>query len=187
MARRDDDYGKILPTRRWRGSAPPSPRRWWQTWRWWLGSVLLVAAIWQVNRWWPDRAANRGTPQAASGTFVRCGKDRGPNCVVDGDTFIMGQRHIRIVGIDAPEIGAKARCPREAEMAEAAADELLRLLNLGPFTMQPPSDGLRDEYGRELMHVTRQRAEGTVEDIAAELVAAGRVRPFLHGQRQPWC
>lgn len=187
MARRDDDYGKVLPTRRWRGPTAPRRRRWWHAWRWWLGAALIFAALWTANRFWPDQPAVRGTPQPSSATFVRCGKARGPNCVVDGDTFIIGPRHIRITGIDAPEIGAKARCPREAELAEAAADELLRLLNLGQFTMVPPRDGLRDEYGRELMHVTRRRADGTVENIGDGLVAAGRVRPFLHGQRQPWC
>lgn len=181
-----DDYGKILPTRRWRGSAPPQRRRWWQAWRWWLGAALLIAAIWAANRLWPDRPTLRGTPQQAVASFVRCGKGRGPHCVVDGDTFIMSTRHIRITGIDAPEIGTKARCPREGELAEQAADELLRLLNQGPFEMRPPEDGLRDEYGRELMVVTRRLPDGT-QDIAQALVASGRVRPYHHGQRQPWC
>ena len=107
--------------------------------------------------------------------------------MVDGDTFFMGARHIRILGIDAPEIGAHARCPNEAALAEEAAAELLALLNAGPFTLQPPQDGLRDDYGRELMSVTRRSPGGAVQDFAATLVASGKVRSYTRGPRQTWC
>jgi endonuclease YncB( thermonuclease family) len=183
---RRDNYGRILPTHRWQGVS--RPRRWWRAWRWWLFAAVLIGAVVLIDAWWQVPPAEpKGTPVRVALEFHRCGKGRGPNCVVDGDTFIMTARHIRITGIDAPEIGAKARCPRESELAEAAADELLRLLNQGPFVMQPPQDGLRDEYGRELMIVTRAQADGAKQDIAQALVAAGRVRPYLHGAREPWC
>lgn len=187
MARRDDDYGKVLPTRRWRGQ-PQRRRRWWQSWKPWLLAALLIAALQVIDRWWVVAPAElQGTPQRITAAFRPCGVGRGPNCVVDGDTFIMGTRHFRITGIDAPEIGAKARCPAEAAGAIRARDALLTLLNQGPFTLQAPSDGLRDDYGRELITVRRRRDDGTAQDIASDLIAGGTVRRYEYGPRSPWC
>ena len=163
-------------------------RRRSSAWRPWLLLALLLGAWLAVERYWPAKPPlMQGKPLAVSAAFHRCGKGRGPNCVVDGDTFFMGARHIRILGIDAPEIGAHARCPNEAALAEEAAAELLALLNAGPFTLQPPQDGLRDDYGRELMSVTRRSPGGAVQDFAATLVASGKVRSYTRGPRQTWC
>lgn len=181
---RSEDYGKVLPTARWRGG--PSPRRSRSSaWKPWIGLLLLLAA-WQVAKtYWLTEPQLGGTPQVVSAAFHRCGQGKGPNCVVDGDTFIMAQRHIRITGIDAPEIGTKARCPVEAAKAEVAANELLRLLNQGPFTLQSSADGLRDDYGRELMTVTRPGPPQ--QDLGKDLIASGVVRRYEYGARQPWC
>ena len=174
----------ILSQRQWRGSPPR--RRWWYAWRPWLGLALLLA-VWIAY----DRAfapgAPHGTPQRIAQSFHRCGQGHGPNCVIDGDTFVMTRRHIRIIGIDAPEIGAKARCPEEARGAEQAAGALLALLNQGPFEMTPPEDGLRDEYGRELMTLTRRRTDGGLQDIARDMIASGTVRAYDRGARLAWC
>ena len=168
------------------------PRNWFSAWRPWLLLAVLLGAWFAAERYWiivPEPP--RGTPIAVSTTFHRCGqgqvRGRGPNCVFDGDTFFMGTRHIRIIGIDAPEIAAHARCPEEARLAEEAAAELIRLLNAGPFTLQAPDDGLRDGYGRELMAVTRTGADGAAQDIAAALVASGKVREYTRGPRETWC
>lgn len=185
---RREDYGRILPTNTWQGHKPRSQwRRWLAAWRWWLSAALLVAAWYAIDRLWQVDSGPRGTRSEVALTFHACGAGRGPNCVVDGDTFIIGARHIRIVGIDAPEIGTKARCPAEALLADAARDELVRLLNQGPFILQPPEDGLRDEYGRELMTVTRTLPDGSRQDIARMLVESGKVRDYPGGPRQPWC
>ena len=183
MVRRSSNYGRVLPTHRWQGTSRAA--RWWRAWRWWLALALLLAGWWAIRAYWLVEPPLKGTPQAVSAAFHRCGQGKGPNCVVDGDTFIMTQRHIRITGIDAPEIGTKARCPVEATKAEVAANELLRLLNQGPFTMQASQDGLRDEYGRELMSVTRPGPP--VQDLAKALIAGGTVRRYEFGPRQPWC
>lgn len=190
MFSRGDRFGRVLPTRQWRG---PSRSPWWRrlfrAWRWWLMLALLLAAMHYLSAWWnPEPAPLGGTKLRVVDSFHRCGRGRGANCVVDGDTFIMTRRHIRIIGIDAPEVGAKARCPAEAALAEAAAAELLRLLNQGPFVLQPPEDGLRDQYGRELMTVTRTRADGSRQDLAEELVASGTVHRYGLGiERGGWC
>jgi micrococcal nuclease len=165
------------------------PSGWWYNLRPWLGTALLIVAIHQVNRWWqPPLAELKGTRFTVAQTFHRCGKGRGPNCVPDGDTFIMGKRHIRITSIDAPEVGAKAGCPLEAQQAEQAGDLLVTMLNQGPVILQPPQDGLLDQYGRELMTVTRRRADGSVQNIADDLVATGLVHLYDRGHpRGGWC
>jgi endonuclease YncB( thermonuclease family) len=188
MPRRPDDYGRILPTHAWQGRKPrPWWQRWFAAWRWWLLAALLIAAWYWVDAHGRVDSGPKGTRSEVSAAFHACGASQGPNCVVDGDTFIIGTRHIRIVGIDAPEIGTKARCPAEALLANAARDELLRLLNQGAFTLQPPEDGLRDEYGRELMTVTRTLPDGSRQDVARALVESGKVRDYPGGPRQPWC
>lgn len=182
----DEDYGKILPTSRWRGATSKRHSR-LSAWKPWLWLVVLLTGWWLLNHYVLKEPPLKGTPHPVEQEFQRCGKGRGPNCVVDGDTFIMGQRHIRITGIDAPEIGTKARCPKEAALAEAAANELLRLLRQGPFVMQSAQDGLRDDYGRELMSVTRSGAGGAVQDIAKDLIASNMVRRYDYGARGSWC
>lgn len=181
-----DDYGKVLPTRRWRGSGGPRRSR-LAGWAPWFGLVLLLSGWWLLDHYVLKDPPLGGTPQQIALEFHRCGQGRGPNCVIDGDTFIMAQRKIRITGIDAPEIGTKARCPAEARLAEAAANELLRLLRAGPFVLQSAQDGLRDEYGRELMSVTRTRTDGSVQDIAKDLIASNTVQRYEFGPRGDWC
>ena len=48
---------------------------------------------------------------------------------VDGDTFRLGNRRIRIVGIDAPEV--EGQCSAERDLAAAATVKLRALLNDG--------------------------------------------------------
>ena len=42
-------------------------------------------------------------PQVIEGRFTRCGRGRGYYCVVDGDTFKLGNTSVRVVGIDTDE------------------------------------------------------------------------------------
>ena len=127
-----------------------------------------------------------GPKEIITAKFVRCGQRGSGACVPDGDTLIIGPRRIRIIGIDAPELHP-ARCPAEAAKGEAAASALLALVNQGPFSLAGPSPVVRDEYGRELRHLLRGRADGSVQSIADDLVATGTVRPYLRGPRDPWC
>ena len=85
--------------------------------------------------------------------FTRCGPGRGTACVIDGDTFKLGQRKVRIVGIDAPETHP-ASCPEDARMGEAATFEWMRLLNQGPVTMNGRIDDSRHHYARDLRERT---------------------------------
>ncbi|MEE9909637.1 thermonuclease family protein [Brucella intermedia] len=72
----------------------------------------------------------------------------GPVYVIDGDTVILGKIHIRLKGIDAPEMqqqciraGTSYDCGREAR-------NLLRS-RIGKSSIRCETEG-RDQYGREL-------------------------------------
>lgn len=99
--------------------------------------------------------------------------------VYDGDTITIDGERIRILGLDAPELGRGARCPEEARAAEAARDELQRLLRGAEITLQ--RDGT-DRYGRTLANVY---ADG--RDVARALIAGGLARPYEGGRRDGWC
>ena len=68
-------------------------------------------------------------PEVADRSFGRCGLDRTHACVVDGDTFRIGKRRVRIVGIDVPEVNA--RFESERTLAVAATVKLQSILNQG--------------------------------------------------------
>lgn len=126
-------------------------------------------------------------PEQVGAHFARCAPGRAPAsaCVIDGDTFRLGERRIRIIGIDTAE--TDARCPEEARLAEAATTELQRLLNLGPFEMVARRDEPTDKYGRELRSLRRKGPDGTPVSIAAQMRDGGFARRYLGGLRQGWC
>ena len=124
-------------------------------------------------------------PERVAQRFTRCGPGRGNGCVVDGDTFKLGKRRIRIVGIDAPETHP-ANCPEEARLGEAATAELMRLLNQGPFVMTGRIDDMSDRYGRELRVISRTRPDGTNQSIAEDMRSSGLAHRYL-GRKSTWC
>ena len=119
-------------------------------------------------------------PERVSEPFTRCGPGRGHGCVIDGDTFKLGDRKIRIIGIDAPETHPP-RCAEEAAKGEAATARLQALLNKGPFEMVGSRADLTDRYSRDLRTITRDG-----RSIADQLREEGLVRRYL-GYRMPWC
>ncbi len=124
-------------------------------------------------------------PEQVAERFTRCGRGRSNACVVDGDTFKLGKRKIRIIGIDAPETHP-ANCPEEARLGEAATAELQRLLNQGPFVMTGRIDDMTDRYGRELRSITRKKPDGSIESIAEDMRASGLAHRYL-GRKTSWC
>jgi micrococcal nuclease len=127
-----------------------------------------------------------GEPERVSGQFTRCGPGRGTFCVVDGDTIKFGERKIRIIGIDAPEMHP-SRCSEEARLGEAATAQLQRLLNRGDFVMIGRIGGTRDYYGRDLRALRRTRPDGSFQSIAEDMLTSGLVRRYLGGLRGGWC
>jgi micrococcal nuclease len=108
--------------------------------------------------------------------------------VIDGDTFearvhlwqgLDITTHIRLRGVDAPEL--KARCFEESRMAQAARDALVALLNEGGvivFIIGP------DKYNGR---VVADAATRTTPNVSAALIAAGHGRPYGGGRRAGWC
>lgn len=151
-----------------------------------LGGILLAA--------WPaldpalvEPPAFLATePELVNRTFLRCDRPHGHACVTDGDTFRLGERRIRIIGIDAPETHPP-RCPEEARLGEAATVRLQQLLNDGPFEMVGRLGDMKDRYGRELRAVRRVKADGSYASIAEQMRESGLARRYLGGLRDGWC
>ena len=106
--------------------------------------------------------------------------------VIDGDSLIVqvglwfGQsvvEHIRIAGIDAPEM--KGRCPSEIDAAKAARQYLAGLVGGGAIELR---DVRREKYGRALASVI---AGGV--NVGEALVREGLARPYDGRKRGGWC
>ena len=194
------------PRRAWRGSsqrrgwapanAPRAPRFWPRRrgiggWLRGLRPFLLGAVALGI---WPaldpalvEPPAFLSTePERVSATFTRCGRGRGHACVIDGDTFKLGQRKIRIIGIDAPEV-SQAQCPAEAALGERATARLQNLLNAGPFEMVGRLGDMQDRYSRDLRLVRRAKPGGGYTSIASEMRDSGLARRYVGGLRGGWC
>ena len=125
------------------------------------------------------------SPEVIDAKFTRCGPGRGRACVVDGDTFKLGSRRVRIIGIDAPETHG-SRCPAEARLGEQATAKLQALLNQGRFEMVAPIYGSKDRYGRDLRTVQRKRPDGSMQSIAADMRDSGLAHRYT-GFKTSWC
>ncbi|MBU6442411.1 MAG: thermonuclease family protein [Alphaproteobacteria bacterium] len=148
-----------------------------------LGAGLLILGL---------SAANPASDTAPPGYRVAAAAFDGPVRaevlkVIDGDTFEatahiwLGEAidvHVRIEGIDAPEL--HARCDDERTQAEAARDYLARRIGGGEVEL---SNVRYDKYGG--------RVDATVEDargdVGRAMIAAGHARPYHGERRQPWC
>ena len=124
-------------------------------------------------------------PQVIEGRFTRCGRGRGYYCVVDGDTFKLGDTSVRVVGIDTAE--REAECAAEAVQAEASTEALQGWLNRGPFRMTHRLDEPIDRYGRSLRTVYRLRPDGSEDRLADYMRAEGGARGYWGGGRGEWC
>lgn len=125
-------------------------------------------------------------PEEVAEAFTRCGPGRGHACVIDGDTFKIGERKVRIIGIDTPETHP-ARCAEEARLGEAATVMLQGLLNHGPFEMVAPIYRDRDRYGRDLRVIRRRKPDGSYQSIASDMRESGLAHRYLGGFKPGWC
>lgn len=119
-------------------------------------------------------------PEQVATNFTACGPGRGPACVIDGDTFKLGERKIRITGIDAPELAAP-KCAAERILAQRAADRLRVLLNQGEFEMVAHRLQQQDRHGRDLMVIRRDG-----RSIGAQLIDEGLAHRYI-GSKRGWC
>ena len=105
--------------------------------------------------------------------------------VHDGDTLTTREHgRVRFAITAAPEIGDRARCPREEAMARQARDYVRTRTADGVMLRPEPGERDVDRYGRLLRRVFA--ADGG--DIEAELIARGLAVRFVHGSRpHDWC
>lgn len=111
---------------------------------------------------------------------VAAGAAAEPVRAVDGDTLAVGTERIRIMGLDTPEAGSRARCPREAALARQATERMATLTAAGVSIER----GRLDRYGRTLAVVRDHEGR----DVAAVLIEEGLAVAY-HGRglRRDWC
>jgi micrococcal nuclease len=187
---------RAVPLRRSkkRPSPPPKPIKPLKSWRdaWFetrpfllLIALLTVFIIAATPGAYELPAFLQSKPEQISGNFTRCGMGRGYYCVIDGDTFRIGERSVRVVGIDTAEVDA--RCPAEAEQAERSTSALQSWLNRGPFQMTARVDQPGDQYGRELRILKRVAPDKNIDRLADWMQTNGGARDYLGGWRGGWC
>lgn len=146
-----------------------------------LALVLLIAGASMDASLIPPWGPLALRPERVGATFARC--NAGTNdyaCVWDGDSLRLGDRNVRLTGIDAP--GARsAKCPVEQAIAERATVRLLQLVNQGPFELVAHRFDTMDKQGRELMVARR----GDV-DFGKQLMSEGLAHRY-YGIRRGWC
>lgn len=143
-----------------------------------LSLVLVIAGGHQLFDIGSEHATAK-TDSTVARTFSLCDKPPHRDCVVDGDTFYLGERSIRIADIDTPEVFSP-RCESERQRGEEATRRLQALLNSGPVQVAR-YERESDRYGRALRIVMRDG-----QSLGADLVAAELARPW-DGARRSWC
>ncbi len=111
--------------------------------------------------------------------YQKCDRGSGPDCVIDGDTFYVGYKRVRIADINTPET-YRAECEYEAELGARATARMIELLSAGPFELVATGRD-KDRYGRYLRKVVRDG-----QSLGDVLVREGLARPWT-GRRRPWC
>jgi micrococcal nuclease len=150
-----------------------------------MAPLALVTGLILTDGADPSLALPLDTPQAMTrdpeaARFHRCIGGARYDCVIDGDTFWYQGEKIRLLGINAPEVGAP-RCAREAALGEKASQRLLVLLNQGPFTLHSNAVDNRDRYDRLLRDVTRNG-----HSLGETMVAEGLAERWK-GYSGNWC
>lgn len=164
-------------------------KSWAQAWHETRVFVLLIvlvtlAVIWQAPGLVPLPDLFSTEPQRVAVKFTRCDAGWTRACVIDGDTLLLGDERIRVMGIDTPEV--KARCEAEARLADIATDELLAWLNKGPFWMRGRLDEPADRYGRQLRELYRNEG-GFRSYVGEHMIGRGVARQYYGDWREGWC
>ena len=116
------------------------------------GAVLALAVVLTLS-----------TAQATEVIF-------GPSRVIDGDTVIVSGIHVRLKGVDSPELGTAAGVAAKREMIQIVHGRDLACTLTGEKT-----------HGRDVGHCY---ADGV--DIGAEIIRHGRALACSHFMDEPW-
>ena len=111
--------------------------------------------------------------------------------MIDGDTIVIEapwvpdpmkkQISIRVIGVDTPEKGHRAQCPKEAKLAEQASAHTKALLTKAKSVEVEFTDW--DKYGGRVLG--RVRIDGV--DLTDSLIRAGLARAYQGEKKQSWC
>jgi endonuclease YncB( thermonuclease family) len=116
--------------------------------------------------------------------------------VIDGDTIEALGKRIRLVGFDAPELGAHARCGLERMLAARATSRLRQMIKLSDdidlqiveCSCRPGTEGtMACNYGRACGYLT---VDG--QDVGHVLIVESLAHPLVCGKRScprrlSWC
>jgi endonuclease YncB( thermonuclease family) len=91
--------------------------------------------------------------------------------VLDGDTVIFEGKHIRVLGIDAPELGPWAKCWAEAALAGHSKQVLEDMLVNNPEAGAWKLTNVSDVNTKKLTRANLVREDG--EDVADSMVVYG--------------
>ena len=115
--------------------------------------------------------------------------------VIDGDTVafqadflpapLKPELSIRVLGVDTPEKGHRAECPKEAAAAEKASQFTKDSLNAAIKAGQPIMIEIQkhDKFGGRVLGdviINGQR-------LSAMLIANGHARPYFGEKKSSWC
>lgn len=147
-----------------------------------LVSVAFICATLLLS---PAPRAEAQTTQLASAEAIHSRPTEaasGRIRVVDGDTIEDTRSNVtyRLVNIDTPETGSRARCTAERDMGDRAKDAVRTLLSHARRIELRPT-GRVDRYGRTIAFVLIDD-----RDMGETLMAEGLARPW-RGRREPWC
>lgn len=144
-----------------------------------LGVLALAFALFGAVVALPDLI---GPVSFESGRSVSAGIAAQRLRVVDGDTLedMAANVTYRVVNIDTPEAGQRARCSAERNLANRATQQVRTLLSRAAAVELQPT-GRIDRYGRTIAFVL---IDG--RDLGEMLIAEGLARPW-RGRREPWC
>jgi micrococcal nuclease len=148
----------------------------------WLLAFALFAVVLLVGLFALPALGNDPVARAEPSASTSVEADTHSIRVIDGDTLEDMSADIiyRIVNIDTPETGSRARCVAERELGDRATRTARTLVtNARSFETLPT--GRIDRYGRTIAYV---RVDG--RDLGETLIADGLARPW-RGRREPWC
>lgn len=106
--------------------------------------------------------------------------------VYDGDTIIVDEQRMRLLGIGTPEI-SEPRCHAEETRGYQARDRLRKLIEAAS-TIEIVDSGERDKYRRPLIHLVMDGRDAGRALMAEGLAVEWRPGPDAWSERRRhWC
>jgi len=104
--------------------------------------------------------------------------DTPPAIVIDGDTLRIGTERIRLINIDAPEMGNGAECDAERALAEVAKQKMTEIVGGQQLAIDRRD---KDRFGRTLAFVRVRGAD------VGEMLIRVHVAVKWAGAQHDWC